>query len=676
MTTFIDFRYSAAQASALRQDYVECEETLGLSASGDNYIVFEISKTAAPGTLVTVGELGLDLDNDRTLYLRQGDVSVSTATPIGVGEADLVCIRFSKELIGIKYQGLIYESTVKANTALTSYEVILAPQVRIVGRNTGRAVPWAKLFYHRTTPKGLCVEVVMDWQNIQSGIPTNAVATVEELLSQSDFSIKLTSYACDQEEAKKSDFSRLFSTSDAPQVTLHIAPPLYTRANPSTVNIGLFVVESEEVASSIIRRCNEMDLLLVPTRFVEKALRKSGATPPIHVIPHGVDLEFYKPVAAKTHLKSGKTFNILSICAYSERKNVYYFSRAFMEEFGIEEDIALHLYVRPEYLTTQNNLLQEFTEWENWHFNESGLILMSTSYVSRAHLRDLYANADIYLMPSVEGFGFTLLEAMASGTPAIGLGYGGQLDFLNSETGYVAPKGKRYTCKNMDLLPYVGESFYAPDIKKLRKILRHAFNNRKEVAALGRSARRYVESRFSWSEVGKEIVSLIRKSHRDYSNEKNLAVSPSEYSPVTWMIGVIDETSLDPALSALAGEIEEGVEAICLFTRYGEIRDALKAKKKGLLLYRWDTTPENFRTLAVQLVKSPWVGLVYADEAINGDLASLRSFLAEQPGDVTEVKMKTKSGVESRLFKIGKHLSLENLGGSGRVVEFDGLNFS
>jgi len=671
MTTFIDFRYSAAQAAALRQDYVEIEESLGLSADSDGYLVFDLSSNLQPGELARIGELSLLLENDLTLSLRTEQKTFSTQLSIDTQQSRILAVRFGPEIIGVKYNGIRQEFVLDQSVIATLKDIKLSTYVRIMGHNTDRAVKWGRLFYTREQPSGFCVEVIMDWQNPQSGIPSNAIATVEEFICQSDFKIMLNSYACDQKQASESDFARLFSTDSKADITLHIAPPIYTRANPDTINIGLFVVESENVATPIVNRCNEMDALIVPTNFVKDAFRNSGVKCPITVIPHGVDTDFFRPVSKKSALKSGKNFNILAIAAYTERKNIYHLARAYMEEFRINEDIALHLYLRPEYLSTQHNILQEFTEWENWHFNESGLILISTSYVSRTQLRDLYVNADLYLMPSNEGFGFTLLEAMASGTAAVGLKYGGQVDFMNSDNSYLIDKANKYICSNMDLLPYIGDSFYAPNRRQLKKTLRYLFNNRSEIEERGRRARDTLEAKFTWHEVGKALIQNLKQNYYNFNGRTkagsiNMNKQPQ---PICWLIGVIDDINISAALRAIQPAKKQGSEIICLFTRYGDVLSAQKAKRQGILLYRWDTTIENFRTLVTQLVKSPWAGLIYANESFSGQLSELNRFLEQQTEEVAEVQIKTgENYYESRFFRPSSN--------AGKIVKFDGFRIT
>ena len=79
---------------------------------------------------------------------------------------------------------------------------------------------------------------------------------------------------------------------------------------------------------------------------------------------------------------------------------------------------------------------------ERLYASDSAPLLLWTDYVSRERLRDLYANANAYVMPSNEGFGLTLLEAMASEYAVIGLDHGGVLDFVHAGNGTLVPRGR------------------------------------------------------------------------------------------------------------------------------------------------------------------------------------------------------------------------------------------
>ena len=84
------------------------------------------------------------------------------------------------------------------------------------------------------------------------------------------------------------------------------------------------------------------------------------------------------------------------------------------------------------------------------------------------------------------------------------------------------------------------------------------------------------------------------------------------------------------------------------------------------MLYRWDATRSNLASLALQLIRSDWYGLLYAGEIAWGDFDRLMSFLKAQPADVDQIEIAVgRNHFESRLFRAKPQSA-----GFGRVVKF------
>ncbi len=65
-------------------------------------------------------------------------------------------------------------------------------------------------------------------------------------------------------------------------------------------------------------------------------------------------------------------------------------------------------------------------------------ITVIDEYFTRDRVMDLMSVADVYVsLHAAEGFGLTLLEAMALGTPVIATGYSGNMDFTTPENSWL-----------------------------------------------------------------------------------------------------------------------------------------------------------------------------------------------------------------------------------------------
>jgi phosphatidylinositol alpha-1,6-mannosyltransferase len=104
-------------------------------------------------------------------------------------------------------------------------------------------------------------------------------------------------------------------------------------------------------------------------------------------------------------------------------------------------------------------------------------------------LLEIYRAADLFVMPSTgEGFGVTFLEAMASGTPALGLDVAGALDALaDGELGVVTSEAELVTTISGLL------NRPRPDSLKLHAAVCARFGRQKFAAAAGMVLNRLME---------------------------------------------------------------------------------------------------------------------------------------------------------------------------------------
>lgn len=660
MTTFIDFRYAKTLSQALVAGNHPEQGELSVAPGCDAYFAICLAGAERPCRLVEVRTsdgrtlAALGTEADRSLRLVAPDETVLCSTPPGClpqSSAGIVVLRLHPALVGFKLGHTTYESAcVLAGGNAERHLWFVDPgTASLLGAGTGRAQQWARLRYHRDERRtGLGVEIVCDWHHLRSGIPLSGTLTAEKLIEWTDFRLALRSYVMDDAEARSTDFARLFSSEEAPDISLHVTPPLYTRLATGHPNVGLFACEAENVIPGVVSRCNRMDSIIVPTSFVRRAYEKSGVRRPIHVVPHGVDLEFYRPVARRTPLVGGRGFNFLTVSTHVERKNLRHVVRAFLEEFRAHEDVALFLLSRPEFGTTQSNVVHEFDAWEKRYFRKSAPVLLSTGYVTRETLRDFYANANAYVLPSNEGFGLTLLEAMASATPVIGLDYAGTLDFLDDSNGYLVPRGRTYRARDIDSISYVGDRFFAPDIARLRAAMRHVFEHRREADEKGREGRRTCEARYSWDRTGVETARVLERTHagarRRPAGRHQAGSSPSNADLVSWVLRVPDDVPLAASVAHLRARKSANNDVLCLFTRYARVQDILLARRNGFLFHRWDGTDKDCRAVIRAVIPNPWAGLLQPGERLDGDPETLGDFLASQPDEVCEVRVPCDSG--------------------------------
>lgn len=175
---------------------------------------------------------------------------------------------------------------------------------------------------------------------------------------------------------------------------------------------------------------NEADLTVTPSRESEKVLQALEVARTA-IFTRGIDFHRFSPLKRSSKLredlKIGDRILLLYVGRLSPEKDLDVLRDAMcLLNQGFEDRISLMI-------TGDGPMKDELVQTmpENVIF---------TGYKKGESLAEIYASADIFAFPSsFETFGNVVLEAMASGVPAVGVGQGGVVNIIDhGKTGYLA----------------------------------------------------------------------------------------------------------------------------------------------------------------------------------------------------------------------------------------------
>ena len=180
--------------------------------------------------------------------------------------------------------------------------------------------------------------------------------------------------------------------------------------------------------------CGQCDLVIAPSAGLAEVLRGLGVDSPIQVIPNGIDFAPFENVAPLTHAEAGlpeDALVLMYVGRLSQEKNLTFLLRAF---FGVA---AAH----PKVVLA---LVGGGPEMENLkdQADHSGYA-DRVKFFGRVEFESVpsyWALGDVFVTASVtEVHPFTLIEAMASGLPALGIASPGIADtIVEDETGLLS----------------------------------------------------------------------------------------------------------------------------------------------------------------------------------------------------------------------------------------------
>jgi len=283
-----------------------------------------------------------------------------------------------------------------------------------------------------------------------------------------------------------------------PQVVY--APGELFSKNSGRYRIGYTMLEVNGIPEEWARLCNAMDEVWVPSAFNAETFRAGGVTRPVHVMPLGVNPDYFNP-----HIKGFRAaprYTFLSVFEWGERKAPEVLLRAYSRAFTHKDDVFLLLKV-----TNHDPGVDVKAQIAALNLPQDGppIALLYNQELPFHQMGSLYRSVDCFVLSTRgEGWGMPILEAMACGLPVIATGWSAHTDFLN--------ESNAYPLRVTGLVParakcpyYTGFHWAQPDEDHLVHLLRHVYEHRDEAAAKGTVASEEVLTRWTWRQAAQRI---------------------------------------------------------------------------------------------------------------------------------------------------------------------------
>ena len=274
--------------------------------------------------------------------------------------------------------------------------------------------------------------------------------------------------------------------------------------NNGKYKIGFTMLETTGIPKEWVRQCNMMDEVWVPSHFNIKTFRDSGVTVPMHVIPLGIDPDYYSP-KIKSYKQHDK-YTFLSVFEWGERKAPEILLKAYAKAFKKSDDVILICKV-----INNDGSIDIDEEIRKLNLPEDGpeIIFLYNTKFADYDMATLYRSADCFVISTRgEGWGMPILEAMACGLPAIATNWSSQVDFFNETNGYPVDVASLIDAKAK--CPYYeGFQWANPSEEHLIYQMRYVYEHQDEAKLKGMAASQEVRSSWTWDSAAKKILQRL-----------------------------------------------------------------------------------------------------------------------------------------------------------------------
>ena len=268
---------------------------------------------------------------------------------------------------------------------------------------------------------------------------------------------------------------------------------------------------SGDTVSELARR---FEILLAPSEHVLRPYTGAGWNRfRSGVVPHGIDPSVFYPKCPSIVFPTNKRFKFLQTSfPWITEKGFDLTVKAFCQAFSCDDDVSLVLRVPcVESARARHNSVDRLQSLVNeaMRVRRAPEIVLIEEDLPFNKRGSVYTSADCYVHPlRAEGFGMTILEAMACGLPVIATNWSGPADFLSPLWSYAIRHSGLFSERSPggNALRFHVE----PDLGHLTYLMRYVYENQSEAKALGLRAARIAHNNWTWTHAAIKLTSALQ----------------------------------------------------------------------------------------------------------------------------------------------------------------------
>lgn len=297
---------------------------------------------------------------------------------------------------------------------------------------------------------------------------------------------------------------------DAPSVCITYGDDMHKFVGKK--RIGYTVWETTRVPKTWPASLEGLDALWTVSKHSRDALINSGVEKDVKIVPEGVDTTVFNNYV-EPHQRDPDAFLFLAVMKWEMRKNPKILLEAFAEEFKPDEKVRLAVQMHNPFVRGFNIFQQMFA----LNLGKHAPIVVLPPVEETSELARYYKTADCFVFPtSGESWGLPPLEALACGVPVITTNWGGCLEYMKEDYGWLIDVEKMETPNDgMFFNPTnfdEGNEWAIPSKKHLRELMRYAFEHKDECKKKGgKNSYSYVNDNFTWEKSGEKAVELLKE---------------------------------------------------------------------------------------------------------------------------------------------------------------------